>query len=181
MKKKIMAIAAVFCCAMTMTMFTACGSDDDGGSPVDDKKPVAVDMDYAFSTTNDMLNIFDLTIEYYGDNGTVQTEKMTSTQWKKSVKPKIPATVGARLLAKVKDGVDVASMEKVTISYAYEYAGQAVSSDNYVVGTVIGGGTGQNLTMAGSKVAEHLNKYKDGLVKFLYKYSSSGNAQEGSW
>ena len=28
MKKKLMTLAAVLCCAMTMTVFTACGSDD---------------------------------------------------------------------------------------------------------------------------------------------------------
>jgi hypothetical protein len=34
MKKMMMTFAAVLCCAMTMTVFTACGSDDD-----DNKKP----------------------------------------------------------------------------------------------------------------------------------------------
>ena len=29
MKKFVMTLAAVLCCAMTMTVFTACGGDDD--------------------------------------------------------------------------------------------------------------------------------------------------------
>ena len=180
MKKKLMAIAAVFCCAMTMTVFTACGDDDDKPY-IDNKKPVAVSMNYAFETTSETLNVFDLTIEYYDANGTVQTEQMTNTQWQKSLRTKIPTTVGARLLIKLKDGVDVASMEKVTVSYGYEYKGHPVSADNSVAGTVIGGSSGTNLTMKGDNVSEYLAKHSDGLVKYLYKYASDGNAESGSW
>lgn len=180
MKKKLMAITAVFCCAMTMTVFTACGDDDDNPT-IDNMKPVAVVMDYTFETTAEMLNVFDLTIEYYDESGSVQKEQMTNAQWKKSLRTKIPTTVGARLTAKVKDGIDVASMEKVSVSYAYKYNGYPVSADNKVAGTVISAGTGTNLTMKGDKVSEYLAKHSDGLVKYLYKYASDGNAESGSW
>ena len=33
MKKILMTLAAVLCCAMTTTVFTACGSDDDSSTP----------------------------------------------------------------------------------------------------------------------------------------------------
>ena len=156
-----MAIAAVFCCVMTMTVFTACGDDDDNPY-IDNKKPVAVLMNYSFTTTSEMLNVFDLTIEYYDANGAIQTEQMTNAQWNKSLRTKIPTTVGARLTAKVKSGVDVASMEKVTVASGYEYEGHPVSADNSVAGTVIGGGSSTSLDMAGNKVAEYLTKHQDG-------------------
>lgn len=180
MKKKLMAIAAVFCCAMTMTVFTACGDDDDNPY-IDNKKPVAVLMNYSFTTTSETLNVFDLTIEYYDANGAIQTEQMTNAQWNKSLRTKIPTTVGARLKAKVKSGVDVASMEKVTASYGYEYEGYPVSADNSVAGTVIGGGFNVNESMKGDKVAGWLDTNADGLVKFLYKYAADGNAESGKW
>lgn len=181
MKKKLLTIAALICCTMATTVFTACGDDDEGGAPVDDQKPVAVVMAYSFSTTADMLNVFDLTVEYYDATGAVQSEKMTTTQWTKAVTPKLPATVGARLLAKVKDGVDVANMESVTVAYQYEFSGKAVSANGQLAGSAVGGGTGISLAMAGNKVAEYLTKHQAGLVKYLYKYSSDGNAESGSW
>lgn len=181
MKKKLLTIAALICCAMATTVFTACGDDDEGGAPVDGNKSVAVAMNYTFKTSEDMLKNFDLTIEYYGDNGTVQSEQMTTILWQKTVRPKLPTTVGARLLVKVKDGVDVASMEAVAIAFSYQFNGMAVNSKDEITGSVIGGGSGETLTMAGNKVAEYLTKHQDGLVKYLYKYSSDGNAEKGSW
>ena len=45
MKKMMMTLAAVLCCAMTMTVFTACGSDDDDSkNPAEDTTPKQVAM-----------------------------------------------------------------------------------------------------------------------------------------
>ena len=49
MKKILMTLAAVLCCAMTATVFTACGSDDDDDidTPPAQPKVVAYQVDYS--------------------------------------------------------------------------------------------------------------------------------------
>ena len=52
MKKIIMTLAAVLCCAMTMTVFSACSSDDDNNKDnKGDKTPAKVAMTFTFYTT----------------------------------------------------------------------------------------------------------------------------------
>ena len=94
MKKMMMTLAAVLCCAMITTVFTACGSDDDNTTKPDANKAVAAVMDYSLTTSDEMLAIFDLTIEYYDANSNVQTEQMTGKTWAKKVTAKLPATLG---------------------------------------------------------------------------------------
>ena len=81
MKIKMMTLAAVFCCALSSTLFTACGSDDDDNDnnkvQVDEKKPVAVVKEYKFDVSDDMLAMLDITVEYYDENCKLQTEKLT--------------------------------------------------------------------------------------------------------
>ena len=70
MKIKMMTLAAIFCCALSSTMFTACGSDDDDDDKVqvDETKPVGGVVDYGLVVNESMLSAFDLTVEYYDDN-----------------------------------------------------------------------------------------------------------------
>jgi hypothetical protein len=68
MKKMMMTLAAVLCCAMTMTVFTACGSDDDDSkNPAEDTTPKQVAMNFVLYNTADMLNYCNIEISY--DNG----------------------------------------------------------------------------------------------------------------
>ena len=84
---------------MTTTVFTACGSDDDDNTqnPPADPTPAAAVMDYSLTVGDDMLNMPDLTVEYYDANGQVQSEAMTRKTWTKNVKAQLPATLGVRL------------------------------------------------------------------------------------
>ena len=177
-----MTIAAVLCCAMTTTVFTACGSDDDDNNrPVTDTTPVAAVMDYKLETTDAMLSMFDMTIEYYDADGKVQTEKMAQKLWTKKVKAKLPATLGARMKAQLKAGVDVSSQEKVTVAYGYNYTGYAVSATDLVASDVVSKGTSSSSDMKGDKVTEWLERNADGLVKFLYAFDAKGHPTSSSW
>ena len=177
-----LALTIAFCCAMTMTVFTACGSDDDDNyNPAGDTTPVGAVMEYSLETSDAMLATFDLTIEYYDANGKVQTEQMTAKSWKKNVKAKLPATLGARLKAQLKSGVDVSTQEKVTVSYGYNYMGYAVSATDKVVSDVVSHGNSSSLDMKGEKVSEWLERHADGLVKFLYVFAANGQPTSSSW
>lgn len=183
MRKILLTLAAVFCCAMTTTVFTACGSDDDDNNTPkpDDTTPVAAVMEYSLSVGDDILSLLNLTIEYYDADGKLQIEPLTQKSWKKSVRTKLPATLGARLKMQLKDGADPASLAQFTASYGYSYNGYAVSATDKVVGNVVSSGTDQTLTMQGDKVTTWMERHADGLVKFLYAFTANGQAVSSSW
>lgn len=84
-KKIMMTLAAVLCCAMISTVFTACGSDDDNNTPTppaEDTTPKQVAMDYYLFTTEDMLNYCNVEVTYDDGTGTktaTLTKDMTMT------------------------------------------------------------------------------------------------------
>jgi len=177
-----MTLAAVLCCAMTTTVFTACGSDDDSGtSKSEDTTPVAAVMEYSFTSSDAMLATFDLTIEYYDANGRVQTEPMTQNTWTKKVTAKLPATLGARLKVQVKAGIDTSTAETIPVAWGYQYMGYAVSATDKVVSNVVTKGNSKAYDMEGDKLSEWLDFYADGLVKYLFVFDTKGQVTEGSW
>ena len=179
--KKFFLAALTMMCAMTTTVMTACSSSDDDGGKTSSNDPVAATMDYVLTTSNEMLDILDVTIEYYDENGKVQTEKMTNPEWKKTVRAKLPATLGARMKGQLKDGVDVTTIASFKASYGYSYMGYAVNANNQAVGAVQSNSSSSNLTMKGEKIPEFLNDKKAGIVKFLFTFDTKGNSTSASW
>ena len=178
MKKTLMTLAAVLCCSV---LFTACNKDNGGQTPEEDTKPAYAIMDYALTVGDDMLSALNLTIEYYDADGKVKTEQMTQKSWTKKVKAKLPVTLGIRLKAQLKEGVDVSTWEKFTASYGYNYNGYAVSASDLVVGNIVAHGTESTLAMKGDKVSEWLERHADGLVKFAFDFAEGGQATSRSW
>ena len=125
MKKFFMTLAAVLCCAMTTTVFTACGSDDDEN---DNNTPKTVEIKgigahYTFSVTEQMSQLCDYTITYYGIDGKLETEMATWTAkngvatWEKNVSSIVlPSTFGMKVSAKVKSD---AQLEGVKVDNVY--------------------------------------------------------------
>lgn len=178
-----MATAALMLLMISSVALTACGSDDDDNTtdPATDTTPVAAVMDYKLTVGDDMLGVLKLTVEYYDADGKVQTEALTAKEWKKSVKAKLPAILGARLKAQLKDGIDPAAIETFTAAYSYSYNGYAVSATDKVVGNVVNYGTESTLAMQGDKIPTWLEHHADGLVKFLYTFAANGQATSSSW
>ena len=176
-----MTLAAVLCCAMTTTVFTACGSDDDGNTKPDDSTPVAAVMDYTLTVGDDMVKYLDLTVDYYDADGNVKSESMTEKTWKKTVQTQLPATLGARLKIQVKSDVNPATLEKFTESYSYNYSVYPIAAS----GKQLGGGksstSSMSVTMQGDKLAEWAEKHANGLMKFLYVIDANGQTTSSSW
>ena len=100
MKKILMTLAAVLCCAMT-TVFTACGSDsDDDNTPPVQPKVVAYQVDYSLEFPKDIEvttgegtaicgNIYSLCkkveVGYIDENGQEQKEVINTEKWTKTV------------------------------------------------------------------------------------------------
>ena len=113
-------------CAMTIVL-TACGSDNDDDNNTPKTAEVkGIGAHYTFSVTEQMSQLCDYTITYYGISGKLETEKATWTvkdglaTWEKTVSNTvIPATFGLKVSAKVKsdavlEGVMVDNLYPVT-------------------------------------------------------------------
>lgn len=182
MKKYFMTLAAVLCCAMTTTVFTACGSDDDDPkNPADDTTPAAAVMDYSLTVGDDMVNMLDLTVEYYDANGKVQSEPMTQKTWTKNVKAQLPATLGVRLKIQMKSSVNTATLEKFTESYTYSYSVYPVTASGQQLEGGKTSASSMSLDIPGSKLTEWAEDHANGLVKFLYVFDTKGQPTSSSW
>ena len=111
MKKFMMTLAAVLCCTMTATVFTACGSDDDNNSKPQDP-PTSCEMKVTLLTDDETLVSFDFYFKYYDENGQIKSEKVVFDEkdyegrrtCTKTVTAKLPGVVGGLCEAKMKDG-----------------------------------------------------------------------------
>ena len=182
MKKTMMTLAAVFCCAMSSTMFTACGSDDDDNNKVlvDDVTPVAAVMVYGFEVSDDMLAVLDMTVEYYDNNGKLQTEKITQKEWTKTVKAKLPVSLGACLKAQMKDGVDVNTIEKMKFLRGYECKAYSETATGSISG-IEGCGSCSTITLDGIALSSLLSQENGVITSFLYDFSDKGQIVDGTW
>lgn len=134
--KKMLTLAAILCCAMTATVFTACGSDDDNSSePAKDPASTAV-MNCTLYTNDAALESFDYYVKYYDANGKEVSEKITWSEnldnlkrrtWTKNLVAKLPAKVGVYMEVRAKDGVDLEVAHKMAYGYAVSFASLTAS------------------------------------------------------
>ena len=97
MKKILMTLAAVLCCTMTTTVFTACGSDDDNSNTSPSKsKVVGYQVDYSLEFPKEQQqkanlcgNYFllcdKIEVGYLDENGQEQKEVVNNGKWSKSI------------------------------------------------------------------------------------------------
>jgi len=182
MKKIIMTLAAVLCCAMTMTVFTACGDDDDE----DNKKPEDVAtsgvMECQLYTDDETLGSFDFYVKYYDANGNVKNEKVVWTDqttlddltvrtWTKKVVQKLPATLGILVEIKAKDGIDPNG--KYILSRGYNITFTSFTASGKRIDTTI---PNKDYTSSRNKVGmlDEMLKEKGRPLDIIYKYDVNG-------
>lgn len=179
--KHFLMVAAALCCIMSSSVIlTSCG-DDDKEEIKENKKPYAVEMTYTLSTTEDMLKYFDITVDYYNAAGRIQNEQVTNTEWKKTVSHKLPATLGARATVKLKEGVDVKSINRVSLktdrkSYAYKTVtetGTMVEYQNF--------NTPSTMTIKGEDIEDWISKHNGELSNYLLDFDKEGNTTSATW
>ena len=182
MKKIFMTLAAVLCCAMTTTTFTACGNDDneEDNKPSTEATPTMVAMTFTFNATADMVNFFDMVITYNDGTGEKQ-ETMTGTQWKKTLKVKLPASFSFSRQCRVKaDKYDaMIATSKVTITSHYNYSFDILDAQGKVIPGMSDGNDLAHSSSDGSgtKVAERANA---GGYDKSYAYSFDANGRRTS-
>ena len=182
MKKNLMTIAAVLCCT---ALFTSCGKNnpDQPETPTKDTTPVAAVMNYQLAVTDDLFNAFTLTVEYYDAAGAVKTETMTSKEWTKTIKTsKLPATLGARVTMKLKDGFDSTKEGTFSAKHSFHYEYYVVNKSDAKLGSTTSNGSSGGVDMKYAKVPEYAERYQDKpIMKFLYNFAADGTATSGSW
>ena len=139
MKKFMMTLAAVLCCAMSNIVFTSCGSDDDNNTSKPSETTAEIKgiaARYYISVDENMAKLCDYTMTFYGINGELTTEQATWTikngtaTWIKDVtNTHFPATFGLKISVKVKEG---AQLEGVFINDVY-----LVSNLLYIQGVTV--------------------------------------------
>ena len=121
MKKNLLTmLAAIMFCGFTVTVLSACSSDDD--NKTNPPQEQAVKMFYVVEVSDDVLKVADVEVNYVDQTGAKQKEVMISKEWKKELNTKtLPLTEG--LWAKITPKSAVASGDyqlKVTTAAAYE-------------------------------------------------------------
>lgn len=180
--KKFFGVALTAMCALVMTTtFTACGGDDDdskGGG--DTNKPVAASMKASLTVGDDLINYFDLTVDYYDANGKIQSEPLKEGKWEKTIKASLPATLGVRLKAQLKDGIDPATIDLISVKSSLAYGYQILdANDGRVDGFAFT--HGGSYSIHGSDIPEWLNDEGKKIEEILYTFDASGKYTQGSW
>ena len=96
-------MAVVTLMVMTVAVVTSCSDDD----KEPEKVPTSAAMDLNFAVDKSLLEVVDVTIQYYKD-GVVKTEVMNSDYWDDSLtktSSKMPNTLGLKITMALKDGV----------------------------------------------------------------------------
>ena len=180
MKKILMTLAAVLCCA---AMFSSCGKVNPDQPEAPDTTPVAAVIDYKFTVTDDLLNAFTLTVEYYDASGAVKTETMTSKAWTKTVKTtKLPATLGARVKMQLKDGFDSSKEGVFSAKHAYGYEYYVVNKSNEKLGNTVSNSSSGGVDMKYEKVPAYAERYQGKpIMSFVLNFAADGTATSGKW
>ena len=178
MKKNLLTLAAVLCCAL----ISSCTKDNgDIPPPAPDNKPTHAVMHYVLTVNDQMVDMLNLTIEYYDANGQVKSEQVTQNKWQKDIKAKLPANLGARLKVQLKDGADPSTLEKFTASYNLGYNVYVVNASGETVGKNVFDTIVKSLDMKGTKVEDWIASKSDGLVKFLLNIDANGEVTKDTW
>ena len=189
MKKMMMTLAAVLCCAMTMTVFTACGSDDDNAPKNDDasgNKNAVVSEVWSINVKQDISdpevkNALPVKVCFFDANGVMQVETMTGETWNKTVTYKNGGTKEGFCAVRVIENfnlLDDATLEFIvgldvtgTITTTYKSGKQESIKLEKVVGGYNPYKLGyDNIKSAYDKGSDHINhlalfyNYEDGMI-----------------
>ena len=193
--KKIFALAALLCCAMSMTMFTACGDDEtpeprtpeqkDPQTPADSTKAAAyVRVLAKFDNTEDMLKYFDQKIMYQENDGEVQSfgmvtpDDVDSVLTYNAISPivKYPVTIKFFREVTVKEEFQdiIPAIEKFKFTYQFNYYYEYLDAkENFIKAyqnTNPFGGAGE---VSGQKVLDNMNRGMYGNI-FTFTFDEKG-------
>ena len=189
MKTKFFYFAMVAVSVLTMSVFTGCKEKnnptdpDTPTTPTKDTKAVAATFKVHATFAAEMIEMCDISFDYYDENGAKKNEKVTSAEWNKDIKSAgLPATFGLKWNVAVKAGFDESKYEHFLIDYRIEYSSAAVNAAGEEVSTPIAGQpNGKNGWAMAKKDAAVQALMENNPVKFVIKYDKDGKGTQGAW
>ena len=173
-----------------MTLATGCNlfnnNPDKPSTPTepatDDTTPVGAYMTYTFGTNDDLLNMFNVTIEYYDENGEVQSVKLKETAWSKRVDAKsLPAKLGFRILFTINGNYSISPTKVETISYYYSYLTGPTNAAGKVIGDGLNDSYHTDADCASGKLEKWLETYSKHPSHYVFQYDSKGVPTSANW
>lgn len=147
------------------TTFVSCSSDDNGdnGGATPGKTSIPV-VQYAVSTTNDLLSVADVVITYWNADGQEVNDTLTSTEWEKSFNLTKSQKVGYSVNVTAKSNLnELLTKETYSLGVINLYLSVKANEEGKVTDLKGSPADGTTLTIAKDRVAEyiatgHMNK-----------------------
>ena len=163
---------------------SSCSKNDDDNESEKEKEqtPESVVSTFNLSVSDDMVNYLDITVEYYDENGKVQKENMSATNWSKAVTSKLPATVGVCVKATIKEGKDLSSVEKFKYTRNYSIKYQFIDKNGQKLNSLDSDGVSSTSSFNGAKIPALLKENENDILwSRLCTIDAEGNKTTGKW
>ena len=181
MKKVLMTLAAVLCCAMTTTVFTACSTDSNNDEGANDKTPKYMMMEFDIDNTKDMLDYctIELTIEDQMGNkkSTVLTSEYVDANYVcyATANGELPTTFKFSRKVTLKQSIDNLEKFDYTTRTKAEYG--IFNAAGYQIGIGETDVVGEAGTAKGAEVANFAQLINQGVLDYTrtFKFDEKGN------
>ena len=141
---------------------------------------MAASLNATLTVGEDLLKYFDLTIDYYDANGKLQSEPLKEAKWEKKIKASLPATLGVRLGAQLKDGVDPATIDLLNVKSSITYLYEILEANDGII-NYFGSSDEGSYSINGSDIPEWLNDEGKKIKHVLYTFDANGKYSVSSW
>lgn len=180
--KQLFRMMTVALCAVLMSsLLTSCNSKNDPENS--SSKITAAFMQFSFSTTDEMMQIFDFNVEYYDEKGSLKNDKLSEAAWSKRINSEsLPAKFGFRVKVAMKKNVSLPADKKVLISYSHSYTSAAMDADHKSVGDLQKGSRDIESEIKSTQVEAWAKDFATKpLIQAVFEYDANGKAQAGQW
>jgi len=188
--KSIFHVVMLLAVAAVMTALMGCNpvknDPDQPSKPTEpaepDNTPVGAFMNYSFATYEDLLDVFNIDIEYYDEKGNIQKLRLKEAAWGLRVDTKsLPAKFGMRVLFSLNSSYSLNPYDVVNISYDYSYNSSATNSDGKAVGEHYKKAFSTELDCESGKILQWLDSYATHPASFMFEYDASGKGKAVDW
>lgn len=173
MKKVILTLAAVLCCA---SLLTSCKKDSSGSDTPSTSTPAYVVMNVSIPCTDDMLNNTNMSITYEAGNEK-NTETVTSKSWSKEFKVKLPATISISRAVTLKDDKTIPAEESFSYTKGYSVSWKFQDENGKDVKTGGISSVGSQSSAKGEKIPGLIEEGKFN-ISLEYAFDKDGKLQE---
>ena len=174
-------------CAILMSgLMSGC---KDKNNPDDPENPqpgpaVAARANAKVIISNDMLKYYDITVDYYNNDGEMKQMKLDTVVLDFETKAALPTKSGMRMTVKEKEGANLENMEEtIQLKYEISFKCAAVDANDIIIGEfhkLDGASTEANLQ--GKKAYVWVKAFNEKLpVSFLYEFDKDGNSKKAEW